>query len=102
MGGDDCSLLLPHLQVIALADIPGRLVEPDRRRNEQGLASETSQLPATPLSSSFLPPNPLRQQHDLISCLTTYVYSWTWRSRHRASQYFCCRAEPRKGDLRHK
>jgi hypothetical protein len=53
--------LPPHLRLIALADIPSWIAEPDRRRNEQGFASETSQLLAAPLSASFLPDNPLRR-----------------------------------------
>jgi hypothetical protein len=55
-------LLPPHLWLVAPADIPGQLVEPDRHREEQGFVCETGQRPRASFSLfSFLPHNPLRE-----------------------------------------
>ena len=55
-------LLPPHLWLVAPADIPGQLVEPDRHREELEFACETGQRPRGSFSFfRFLPHDPLRE-----------------------------------------
>ena len=55
-------LLPPHLWLVAPANIPSQPVEPDRHREEQEFACETSQrLRAAFSFFSFLPHDPLRE-----------------------------------------
>ena len=55
-------LLPPPLCLVAAADIPSQLIEPDRHREEQEFACETGQRLRTPFSFfSFLPHDPLRE-----------------------------------------